>query len=236
MSKYIQIAIDGPGSAGKSTLAKGTAASLAKSIDCVYVDTGALYRAVGLYMSRSGIDCADAEAVEEALGGVSVSLEYRDGSQVVTLNGEDVTGLIRTPEISMRASQVSAIPAVRAFLLETQRSIAESVSVVMDGRDIGTVILPHADVKIFLTATAEQRAKRRYKELKEKGQDVDYETVKAELIARDKADETRAAAPLKAADDAIPFDNSEVGIEEGIDWLLERVKERCADKLESLKR
>ena len=236
MRKYIQIAVDGPGSAGKSTLAKGTAARLSETIDCVYVDTGALYRSVGLYMFRKGIDCADPGAVIPELADVRVSLEYRDGAQIVTLNGEDVTGLIRTPEISMRASQVSAIPEVRAFLLDTQRSIAESVSVVMDGRDIGTVILPEADVKIFLTATADQRAKRRWKELREKGQDVDYETVKAELIARDKADETRAAAPLKAADDSIPFDNSEVGIEEGIDWLVGKVREKCAGKLEALKR
>lgn len=236
MHTYIQIAIDGPGSAGKSTLAKGAAAKLAETIDCVYVDTGALYRAVGLYMTRRGIDCADATAVEKALPDVSVSLRHGVGGQIVLLCGEDVTGLIRTPEISSAASKVSAVPAVRAFLLDTQRSIADSVSVVMDGRDIGTVILHDADVKVFLTATAEQRAKRRYKELIEKGQTVDYETVYSDLVARDRADETRAAAPLRAADDAIPFDNSEIGIEEGIDWLIARVKERCPEKLAALKR
>ena len=236
MHKYIQIAVDGPGSAGKSTLAKGAAARLGETVDCVYVDTGALYRAIGLYMTRAGIDPGDRDAVVPELPNVSLSLEYREGAQTVSLNGEDVSGLIRTPEISSAASKVSAIPEVRAFLLDTQRSIADSVSVVMDGRDIGTVILPDADVKVFLTATAEQRAKRRYKELTEKGQDVDYETVYSDLVARDKADETRAAAPLRAADDAIPFDNSEVGIEEGIDWLVGRVTERCAEKLEKLKR
>ena len=169
----IRIAIDGPGGAGKSTVAK----SVAKELGIIYVDTGALYRTIGLYMIRQGIDPKDSEGVSSKLGSFTLELKFLDGKQVILLDGEDVGDSIRTPEISMAASDVSAIPEVRKFLLETQRNIAMRNSVIMDGRDIGTVILPHAEVKIFLTASPEARAKRRYDELISRGQDVKYEDV-----------------------------------------------------------
>ena len=202
----IRIAIDGPGGAGKSSVAKAVAASLG----IIYVDTGALYRTIGLYMVSNGISPSDAEAVANALPNVNLSLSFENGEQVIYLNGEPVGDKIRTPEMSMAASAVSAIGAVRDFLLNTQRDIARSNSVIMDGRDIGTVILPNAEVKIFLTASPEARAKRRYEELKAKGLDVKYEDVYREMVERDKNDSTRDIAPCVPAKDAIKLDNSKL--------------------------
>ena len=204
----INCALDGPSGAGKSTIAK----AVAKKLGYVYVDTGALYRSIGLYCTRKGIDISDSAAVEGVLGEIKVELKYVDGSQTVWLNGEDVSGLIRTDEISMAASAVSAIPAVRAFLLELQRSIARENDIVMDGRDIGTVILPNAQVKIFMTASAEERANRRYKELLERGQEVSYDDVLRDINQRDYNDSHRDISPLKKADDAYELDTSDMSI------------------------
>ena len=192
----INCAIDGPSGAGKSTIAKG----VAKRLGLVYVDTGALYRTVGLYALRCGADTTSADEVMPLLDGMSVELKYVNGEQRVLLNGEDVSDVIRTNEISMAASNVSAIPAVREFLLGLQRNIAASTSIVMDGRDIGTVILPQANVKIFMTASAEERAKRRHKELVERGQSISYEEVLNDINKRDYNDSHRDIAPLKKAD------------------------------------
>lgn len=200
----IQIAIDGPSGAGKSTVAKALAAKLG----IVYVDTGALYRTIGYYVRSQNADPKDASAVEALLPNIQIELKYENGTQIVCLNGENLGDKIRTPEMSMYASAVSAIPAVRAFLLDTQRDIAKKNSVIMDGRDIGTVILPNADVKIYLTASNECRARRRCDELKAKGIETTYEDVLADMIARDNADSTREVAPAVAADDAVTFDNS----------------------------
>jgi len=218
-----QIAIDGPSGAGKSTLAK----ILAAKLGFIYVDTGALYRSIGLYMETNGIDPKDAEAVIAALPNITLALEYHDGSQVVLLNGENVGDRIRTPQISMYASAVSAIPAVRAFLLDTQRDIAAKNNVIMDGRDIGTVILPDADVKIFLVSSFETRARRRVKELLEKGIEASYEDVLADMIARDKNDSSRAVAPLVPADDAVHLDNSELTLEGTVDAALAIIRKKC---------
>ncbi len=217
-----QIAIDGPSGAGKSTLAKRLAAQLG----FIYVDTGALYRSIGLYMEMNEIDPKNSEAVMAALPNIELSLEYHDGSQVVLLNGENVGDRIRTPQISMYASAVSAIPAVRTFLLDTQRNIAAKNNVIMDGRDIGTVILPNADVKIFLISSFETRARRRVKELLEKGMEASYEDVLADMIERDKNDSSRALAPCKPAEDAIMLDNSRMNLEENIEKVLEIINEK----------
>lgn len=218
----IRIAIDGPGGAGKSTAAK----TLAKKLGIIYVDTGALYRTIGYYVRSKNVDPKDAPAVERLLPEISVELGYENGAQVVYLNGENLGDRIRTPEMSMYASAVSAIPAVRAFLLETQREIARKNSVIMDGRDIGTVILPDADVKIFLTASNECRAKRRYDELCAKGIETTYEDVLAEMNARDHADSTREVAPAVAAPDAVVFDNSWMEAHETVEGLLKIVREK----------
>ena len=218
----IRIAIDGPGGAGKSTLAK----AVAKKLDILYVDTGALYRTVGLYVRRLNIDPKDAKAVGESLGGLNIEVKYEDGAQKVYLNGENPGDAIRTPEMSMYASAVSAIPAVRAFLLETQKDIARKNSVIMDGRDIGTVILPDADVKVFLTASPECRAMRRYKELLEKGQTVRYEDVLAEMNQRDHQDSTREIAPAEAASDAVLLDNSDLDLEGTVEAVIALVREK----------
>jgi len=219
-----QIAIDGPSGAGKSTLAK----ILAAKLGFIYVDTGALYRSIGLYMETNGIDPKDAEAVVASLPKITLALEYHEGSQVVLLNGENVGERIRTPQISMYASAVSAIPAVRAFLLDTQRDIAAKNNVIMDGRDIGTVILPNADVKIFLVSSFETRARRRVKELLEKGIEASYEEVLADMIERDKNDSSRAVAPLVPAEDAVHLDNSELTLEGTVDAALAIIREKCA--------
>ena len=185
-------------------------------MELIYVDTGALYRAIGYYMVNNGIAIDDDAAVVAALDGVRVSLAHVDGVQRVFVNDEDVSDRIRTPQISMAASRVSAIPAVRAFLLNLQRDIAATHSVIMDGRDIGTTILPNADVKIFLTASPEARAERRYKELIEKGESVTFEDVLADMIKRDYDDAHRAASPLRKADDAIEVDTGDLTLEESI--------------------
>ncbi len=206
------IAIDGPAGAGKSTIAK----FLAKELELIYVDTGALYRAIGYYMVNNGIAIDDDAAVVAALDGVRVSLAYVGGEQRVFVNDADVSDRIRTPQISMAASKVSAIPAVRAFLLQLQRDIAATNSVIMDGRDIGTTILPNADVKIFLTASPEARAERRYKELIEKGESVTFEDVLDDMVKRDYDDAHRAASPLRKAEDAIEVDTGALTLEESI--------------------
>lgn len=224
--KLFSVAIDGPSGAGKSTIAK----AVAERFGFIYVDTGAIYRTVGLAVSRAGIDPQDTDAVVGLLPALDIALRHgEDGLQHMFLNGEDVSGLIRTPEISMYASKVSALPPVRAFLMEMQRSMARRTSVIMDGRDIGTVVLPDAALKIFLTASAEARAERRYKELLEKGQSVSYDDVLRDMAERDKNDTTRAAAPLRAADDAVLLDTSALSLAESIDAVATLVeKGLCA--------
>ena len=218
----IQIAIDGPSGAGKSTVAK----AVAKRLGIIYVDTGALYRTVGFYVRSKNTDPKDAAAVEALLPEIEVELKYENGTQIVCLNGENLGDRIRTPEMSMYASAVSAIPAVRAFLLETQRRIARENSVIMDGRDIGTVILPDADVKIFLTASDECRATRRRDELVAKGIETTYEEVLADMRKRDSDDRNRAVAPAVAAVDATVLDNSWMSPEECTDAVIKLVKEK----------
>ncbi len=210
--KTFRIAIDGPSGAGKSTVAK----ALAKRLGFVQVDTGAMYRSVGLYIYRKGIQPDDADAVIPQLENINIDLGFSEEGQRIYLNGEDVSEKIRQNEISAYASKVSAIPAVRAFLLEMQRKLAREHSVVMDGRDIGTVVLPDAELKIFQTASVKERAKRRYLELAEKGQIVDLETIKKEIEERDYNDSHRAAAPCVPADDAVIIDNSNITIEENV--------------------
>jgi len=224
MRKY-SIAIDGPSGAGKSTLAKALAAKLG----FLYVDTGAIYRTVGLHVARSGGDCAVESDVLARLPEIKITMTYGDdGLQHMILNGEDVTTDIRKNEVSRYASQVSPIPGVRAFLLEMQRSMAREHSVIMDGRDIGTVVLPNADVKIFLTASVEERARRRHKELLEKGQQIDFDTVKQEIADRDHADTHRAVAPLKQAEDAVVVDTSALDLAGSLEALYTLVKERLS--------
>ena len=218
--KRFSIAVDGPAGSGKSTVAK----LVAKKLGIVYVDTGALYRTVGYYVRSKNIDPHDAVGVGECLSEIAIEVKYIEGAQRVYLNGEDLGDKIRTPEMSMYASAVSAIPAVRTFLLATQKDIAAKNSVIMDGRDIGTVILPNADVKIFLTASAECRAKRRYDELIAKGQQVLFEDVLREMNERDTADSTREIAPAQAAADAIVLDNSGMSVEESVDAVISLVR------------
>lgn len=221
-NENIAVAIDGPAGAGKSTIAR----ILAKELGYLYVDTGALYRAVGYFMRGRGADPGDPAQVEPLLPGLSVELRHVEGEQRVLVNGEDVTGSIRTPEISMAASQVSALPAVRRFLFDLQQTIARENCVIMDGRDIGTVVLPWAQVKIFLTASAEERARRRYVELQEKGDPSTYEEVLADMKQRDHNDETRAAAPLRAAEDAVKVDTSGETLEQSVARLKNLVLSR----------
>ena len=218
----IRIAIDGPGGAGKSSVAK----ALARELGIIYVDTGALYRNIGLYVLNKGVSPKDNGTVVSLLDEITLELKFQDGRQVILLNGEDKGDAIRTPEVSMAASAVSAIPEVREYLLETQRSTAKRNSVIMDGRDIGTVILPSAEVKIFLTASAEARAKRRYKELLAKGSEVSYEQVYNEMVERDKNDSTRAVAPCVKTEDAILIDNSDMTEEETCKSILKIVKKK----------
>ncbi len=222
----LKIAIDGPGGAGKSSVAK----AISKELGIIYVDTGALYRTIGLYVVRHEASTTDAEAVAALLPSINIDLKFKDGKQIILLNGEEVGDNIRTPEISMAASNVSAIPSVRAFLLETQRKIANENSVIMNGRDIGTVILPDAEVKIFLTASPEARAERRYNELIAKGQDVKYEDVYNEMVLRDKNDSTRAIAPCVPAKDAIMLDNSNLTELETMNKIIEIVKKKSKSK------
>lgn len=214
------IAIDGPAGAGKSSIAKAAA----KRLGFIYVDTGALYRTVALHLLKENIDPADIEAVKAALPEIQVSMGHEEDGQHVYLCGEDVTGLIRTPEVSMMASTSSAIPEVRKFLFSLQTGMAEKYNVIMDGRDIGTVVLPNAQVKIFLTASPEVRAMRRYKELVEKGAKDTYEEVLADVIKRDHQDTHRETAPLKPAEDGVILDTSDLSFDEVIDELEKIVK------------
>ena len=216
----LKIAIDGPSGAGKSSVAK----AVAKKMSIVYVDTGALYRTIGLFMTENAISSTDKDAVIAALPRISIELKYVDGKQIILLNGNEVGDNIRTPEIAMAASNVSALPEVRAFLLDTQRDLAKKNSVIMDGRDIGTVILPDAEVKIFLTASPEARAKRRYDELLAKGQTVNYDEIYKGMVERDKNDSTRAVAPCVPAPDAVYLDNSNLTPEETVDAVIKIVK------------
>ena len=219
----IAVAIDGPAGAGKSTISK----SAAKELGFIYVDTGALYRTVGLAASRRNIEPVQGEEVNNLLDSIKVELTFNDkGEQVVLLNGEDVSAFIRTPEASMMASKISAIPDVRAYLLDLQRNMATINNVIMDGRDIGTVVLPNAEVKIFLTATPEARATRRYKELVEKGMDVKYDDILQDVITRDYNDSHREIAPLKQADDAVLADTTEIDLQGSIDLIVSIIKER----------
>ncbi len=218
------IAIDGPAGAGKSTIAK----VLAKELGLIYVDTGALYRSIGYYTTQQSIALEDVDGIVAALDGLKVELRYVDGVQRVFVNNEDVSDYIRTPAISMAASAVSAIPAVREYLLATQRDIAAHNAVVMDGRDIGTVILPDAKVKIFLTASPESRAKRRYDELQEKGDPATYEEVLSDMIKRDYDDSHRASAPLKQAEDAVLVDTSGETLEQSVARMKAIVAEKLA--------
>ena len=223
MKHRYAVAIDGPSGAGKSTLAR----ALAKELGFVYVDTGAIYRSVGCFARQRGVDPADTAAVEALLPDIRLEIVYReDGLQHMVLNGQDITQEIRLPEISMYASRVSAIPAVRAFLLEMQRDMARKYSVIMDGRDIGTVVLPQADVKIFLTATAEDRARRRCLELEERGTPQPYEKLLAEMQERDSNDASRAAAPLRPAEDAVILDTTGNTFQQSFALLLQTIKEK----------
>ncbi len=215
----VAIAIDGPAGAGKSTIARAAA----QRLSYLYVDTGALYRAIAFFMQEHKLN--DKAEIVAALGDVEVNLKFVDGAQRVFLGGEDVTDKIRTPQISMMASKISAIPEVREFLLHLQRDLAQKNNVLMDGRDIGTVILPNADVKIFLTASPEARAQRRHKELLEKGLESRYEEVLADILKRDHDDSTRAVAPLKRAENAILVDTSDCNLEESIELVLRVLKE-----------
>lgn len=217
------VAIDGPAGAGKSTIAK----RLAKELGFVYVDTGAMYRAIGLYMLKNSVDGSDEAAVSEAVKNVEVTLSYDDGVQCVYLNGEDVSGMIRTEEVSALASQTSAYQAVREKLLDLQRTMAKNNDVLMDGRDIGTTILPNADVKIYLTASVETRAKRRYDEYIAKGQTCDLAEIEEDIKTRDHNDMTRKISPLKKADDAIEVDSSNMNIDE----VVETIKNICKEKM-----
>lgn len=221
------IALDGPGGAGKSSIAKKIAADLG----IVYVDTGAMYRAVALYMLENDIDISDEQFVHDNLSGVDIKLAYKDGTQMIYLCGKDVSADIRRPAVSMAASVVSAYPAVRAFLLAAQRDVARVENVIMDGRDIGTVVLPNAQVKIFMMADSRVRAQRRYKELLEKGDKAAFETVLADIEKRDWRDIHRAASPLKQAEDAILLDTTHLTFEESVQSVKNIIREKLGDKI-----
>ena len=218
----VSVAIDGPAGAGKSTLARRLAADLGY----IYVDTGAMYRTIGLYALRAGKDPKDNEAVNAMLPEISLKLDSIEGEQHIYLNGEDVSTAIRTEEAGMAASAVGANPAVRAFLLDLQRDMAKTQDILMDGRDIGTVVLPNATVKIFLTASPEARAARRWKEYQQKGVEVTYEDVLADVKQRDYQDTHRAAAPLKQADDAVLLDTSEMNFEQSLEAMKKIITEK----------
>ncbi len=219
--KIINVAIDGPAGAGKSTISRKAASELGY----IYIDTGALYRTVGLNALRKGVDIqSDDEVIATLTDDLKVELRFIDGEQRMFLNDEDVSSAIRTPEASMAASRVSAVPKVREYLFDLQKNLAKTNNCIMDGRDIGTVVLPDADVKIFLTASPEARAERRFKELQEKGMDTPYDEVLADMIKRDYDDSHRAIAPLKQADDAILCDTSSIGLEESIQLIIDTIK------------
>lgn len=204
------IAIDGPAGAGKSTIAK----LAAKELGFIYIDTGAMYRTIALYLLRADVDCEDSAALEKALREIEVEIGYSDGAQQLILNGENVTDLIRTEEVSQMASISSAKPSVRQKLLQLQRGAAEKYNVIMDGRDIGTVILPHAQLKIYLTASIEERARRRYEEMKAKGVSCDLAEIEADIAERDERDMNREVSPLRQAEDAVLIDSSHMTVEE----------------------
>lgn len=222
MSRTIQSAIDGPSGAGKSTMAR----LLAQQLRFVYVDTGAMYRAVGLFAQRAGVEEEEIEAILPMLNEIQIDIQYVDGNQRIFLGGEDVSEAVRTEKSGRYASAVSALPAVRQFLLGLQRRLAENQNVIMDGRDIGTVILPQAQVKIFLTASPEERARRRFAELRQKGQPADYDQVYQDLLERDQRDSRRTAAPLRPAADAVTLDATAYSLEE----TLERMKQIIGEK------
>lgn len=223
--KFHAVAIDGPSGAGKSTLAR----QVAEKLHFIYVDTGAIYRSIGWYGLSQDVDLTCSEAVAALLDALRVQIQYGDdGLQHMLVNGEDVTGEIRRPEVSVAASQVAAVPAVRDFLLEMQRALAREHNVIMDGRDIGTVVLPDASCKIFLTASAEVRARRRCTELSQRGTPQDYEEVLEEMKRRDEQDRTRKVAPLRQAKDAVLLDTSALSFEESAAALLNLIKEKIA--------
>ena len=226
MKKLVSVAIDGPTGAGKSTVSK----AIAGQLGFIYVDTGAIYRTVGLAAQWAGVDSKDAPCVIDLLPGIKVDITYDPaGGQRMLLGGEDVSAEIRTPRSSIYASDVSAIPEVRAFLLELQRDMARRHSVIMDGRDIGTVVLPDADVKIFLTASAEERARRRYLELQEKGTKTTYEEVLRDIAYRDEQDSSRATAPLRPAEDAVYLDSSDLSFEKTVAAVAALLRERLGE-------
>ena len=215
------IAIDGPAGAGKSTIAK----LLAKQLGYVYVDTGAMYRAMAVYFSQNDINPDDENAINGAVDNIDISIEYKDGVQQVILNGENVTSLLRTEETGKMASKTSKYAAVRTKLVALQRGLAKKTDVIMDGRDIGTVVLPDANVKIFLTASSKVRAKRRFDELTAKGEKCDIDAIERDIIERDHRDMTRETSPLKQADDAVLLDSSDMTIDEVVDRMKQLVKE-----------
>ena len=219
MTQTYNIAIDGPAGAGKSTIAK----RIAKEMNFIYVDTGAMYRAMALYLIRQGIAPEDTDRIAEVCSGADISIEYRDGEQVVLLSGENVNAFLRTEEVGNMASWSSAVPAVREKLVELQQRLAATADVVMDGRDIGTVVLPDADVKIYLTASSTTRARRRYLELKEKGEEPDLPKIEQDIIDRDYRDMHREHSPLRQAEDAVLLDSSDMTIQE----VVERIRELC---------
>ena len=223
MSNFVSIAIDGPAGAGKSTMAR----ACAQALGYLYVDTGAIYRTVGYYMRLMGVGPKDKDGIARLIDEVNIDIRYEDGVQHMILNGADVTGEIRTPEMSMYASGVSAQPCVRAFLLDMQRQLARTHNVIMDGRDIGTVVLPKATVKIFLTAAPEVRAMRRFRELEQRGTSQPYDQVLREIVDRDYADTHRAIAPLRRAEDAVELDTGALTFDESLRLLLDTIRRRA---------
>jgi len=217
------IAIDGPAGAGKSTIAK----RIAKELSFVYVDTGAMYRAIALYFLRKGTDSANIAEIEAECPNIHVTIEYQNGEQQVLLNGENVNGFIRNEEVGNMASKTSSIPAVRAALLDLQRNMTKTADILMDGRDIGTNVLPNADLKIYLTASSKVRARRRYDELTAKGENCDLAVIEKDIIIRDEQDMNRAIAPLKQAEDAVLVDSSDMTIDEVVDAIKEEFYKKC---------
>ncbi len=220
--KNFNLAIDGPAGAGKSTIAK----RIARELDFIYVDTGAMYRAMALYFLRNQIDAAETVKIEDACKNVNVTIDYKDGEQFVLLNGENVNGLIRTEEVGNMASATSVNKTVRLKLVELQQLLAKRESVVMDGRDIGTFVLPDADLKIYLTASSKERARRRWAELKEKGVAADIELIEKDILERDRRDMTREFAPLKQAEDAVYLDTSDMTIDEVVAKIIHLVRNK----------
>lgn len=218
----INVAIDGPSGAGKSSICRAAA----KKLGFIHVDTGALYRSIAYSVIKNDVDINDEKAMSSLLDTTNIEIEFKEGAQYVILNGEDISDMIRTEQVSVIASDISKLPAVRSFLLGLQRKLAESRNVLMDGRDIGTVVLPNADVKIFLTASAEKRAERRYKELLAKNENIEYNNVLEKLIKRDYQDSHREIAPLKASEDSIYVDTSDLSFEESVAKIIDIIEAR----------